>query len=334
MWHCLKNPWAIDKSFPLPVEVGSLSRWLLWPHNSGSWLSRVAASPTTGAANSYRRRTTVTATAVSHTVTGGEEEEEKERRCSLLPEFLQKYQKGSHDTSAYLGAARAVSSLYQCACMCVCECVNVCWVKEKAWQRQKYRWQYSRGLKCVWSHNKLTECEFLVADRYAFLLFPHNRPAKLSTVSQIIFLTPTSPLEGFLSTKLYSVFQHSKNRNPWMCAHILKYTFLNHVPVIIRPKKERKKKRKEMANPGPGIPWHTVGKLKSPLFHPKIYKIYDDQSTVPSTMFFSKMFALLLIQNIASIDCIRLIYATQSNATNGQIKGFKFNSVIVFDSLQ
>lgn len=74
----------------------------------------MAASPTTGAANSYRRAT-VTATAVSHAETGGEEEE-RERYRSLLPELLQKYQKGRHDTSAYLGAAWVVSSV----CVCVC----------------------------------------------------------------------------------------------------------------------------------------------------------------------------------------------------------------------
>lgn len=41
----------------------------------------------------------------------GQEEEEKERCCSPFPELLQKYQKGRHDTSAYLGAA---------SCVCVC----------------------------------------------------------------------------------------------------------------------------------------------------------------------------------------------------------------------
>lgn len=51
--------------------------------------------------------------------------------ASPLPELLQKYQKGRHDTSAYLGAAGSTS------CVCVIICVQVFWFRERKKKKEK-----------------------------------------------------------------------------------------------------------------------------------------------------------------------------------------------------
>lgn len=130
-------PWPVVESPPPPTCRSWISVKVITLTTQQRLMApRVAASPATGAADFYRRTRAVTATAVSHR-DRREEEEEEERCCSLLPELLQKYRKGRHDTSAYLGAARAVS------CACVCVLVHVC--------------------VCFWSGKGLTEAEIQMA---------------------------------------------------------------------------------------------------------------------------------------------------------------------------
>lgn len=131
-------PWPVAESLPLPAEVGSLSRWSLWPHNNDSWLPGVT-SPTTGVANSYRITRTVTATAAPLTVAArdrGRRRRGRRREVLQPPSWaLQKYQKGKEGMTHQL-----IWDPHGPFPLCVL--VRVCvFGQGKAWQRQKYRWQ-------------------------------------------------------------------------------------------------------------------------------------------------------------------------------------------------
>lgn len=159
--------WPVVELLPLPVKAGSLSEWSLWPHNNDSWLPEWQRLPPQEL-QILTEEQDVSQRQLCVTKTGGEEEEEEALCCSLLPELLQTYRKRRPDTSAYLGATRAISWLYVCVCV---------FGQGKAWQRQKYRWQLGGCGECVCkgviSWQNVSSCLWITT-----LSFLHEHPAQ------------------------------------------------------------------------------------------------------------------------------------------------------------